>query len=47
VAKVHHSAIVTRDVEASVAFWRDGLGLDVLMDTVAKSNLAAMTRDRR
>jgi glyoxylase I family protein len=32
VAKVHHSAIVTRDVEASLTFWRDGLGLDVLMD---------------
>jgi glyoxylase I family protein len=32
VAKVHHSAIVTHDVEASLAFWRDGLGLDLLMD---------------
>lgn len=31
-AKVHHSAIATRDVEASFVFWRDGLGLDVLMD---------------
>ncbi len=31
-AKVHHSAIVTRDVEASLVFWRDGLDLDVLMD---------------
>ena len=31
-AKVHHSAIVTHDVEASIVFWRDGLGLDVLMD---------------
>jgi glyoxylase I family protein len=32
VAKVHHSAIATRDVEASLVFWRDGLGLQVLMD---------------
>jgi glyoxylase I family protein len=32
VAKVHHSAIVTHDVETSLVFWRDGLGLDVLMD---------------
>jgi len=32
VAKVHHSAIATRDVEASLAFWRDGLGLEVIMD---------------
>jgi catechol 2,3-dioxygenase-like lactoylglutathione lyase family enzyme len=32
VAKLHHSAIATRDVEASLVFWRDGLGLEVLMD---------------
>jgi glyoxylase I family protein len=32
VAKVHHSAIVTSDVEASLGFWRDGLGFEVLMD---------------
>jgi glyoxylase I family protein len=32
VAQIHHSAIVTHDLEASLAFWRDGLGLDVLMD---------------
>ena len=31
-AKVHHTAIGTRDVEASLVFWRDGLGLEVLMD---------------
>ena len=31
-AKVHHSAIVTHDLEKSLAFWRDGLGLDVIMD---------------
>ena len=31
-AKVHHSAITTHDVEASIRFWRDGLGLEVLMD---------------
>jgi glyoxylase I family protein len=29
---VHHSAIVVRDVEASLRFWRDGVGLAVLMD---------------
>jgi catechol 2,3-dioxygenase-like lactoylglutathione lyase family enzyme len=32
VAQVHHAAIGTRDVETSLAFWRDGLGLEVLMD---------------
>ena len=31
-AKVHHSAVATRDIEASLRFWRDGLGLAVLMD---------------
>ncbi len=29
---VHHSAIVVRDVDASLRFWRDGIGFDVLMD---------------
>ncbi len=29
---VHHSAICVRDVEASMRFWCDGLGFDVLMD---------------
>jgi glyoxylase I family protein len=32
VAKVHHSAIGTRDVAASLVFWRDGLGFEVQMD---------------
>jgi catechol 2,3-dioxygenase-like lactoylglutathione lyase family enzyme len=32
VAHVHHSAVYTRDVDASLRFYRDGLGLQVLMD---------------
>jgi glyoxylase I family protein len=32
VATIHHSAIGTRDLEASLAFWRDGLGFDVVMN---------------
>jgi catechol 2,3-dioxygenase-like lactoylglutathione lyase family enzyme len=32
VTHVHHSAIVVRDVEASLRFWRDGIGLEVVMD---------------
>jgi catechol 2,3-dioxygenase-like lactoylglutathione lyase family enzyme len=32
VAHVHHSAIYARDVDASLRFYRDGLGLQVLMD---------------
>ena len=31
-ARVHHSAIVVRDVDTSLRFWRDGIGFDVLMD---------------
>ncbi len=29
---VHHTAIVTTDVERALSFWRDGLGLMVLFD---------------
>jgi glyoxylase I family protein len=29
---VHHTAIVTADVETSMRFWRDGLGFTELMD---------------
>jgi catechol 2,3-dioxygenase-like lactoylglutathione lyase family enzyme len=29
---VHHTAIVTTDVERALCFWRDGLGLTVLFD---------------
>jgi catechol 2,3-dioxygenase-like lactoylglutathione lyase family enzyme len=28
---VHHTALITADVEASPRFWRDGLGFEVLM----------------
>ncbi|HEY2089706.1 MAG TPA: VOC family protein [Mycobacterium sp.] len=29
---VHHTAIVTTDVERALSFWQDGLGLTVLFD---------------
>jgi glyoxylase I family protein len=29
---VHHSAIVTDDIESSLRFWRDGLGLSEFLD---------------
>ncbi|MGH3410298.1 MAG: VOC family protein [Streptosporangiaceae bacterium] len=29
---IHHSVVVVRDLEASLRFYRDGLGLDVLAD---------------
>jgi catechol 2,3-dioxygenase-like lactoylglutathione lyase family enzyme len=31
---VHHTAIVTTDVEHSLRFWRDGVGLEILFDHV-------------
>lgn len=31
---VHHTAIVTTDVERALSFWRDGLGLTILFDHV-------------
>lgn len=30
--RVHHTAICSTDVDASLVFWRDGLGFAVLMD---------------
>jgi glyoxylase I family protein len=32
VTVVHHSAIVVRDIDASLRFWRDGMGFTVMMD---------------
>ncbi|HEY5025117.1 MAG TPA: VOC family protein [Acidimicrobiales bacterium] len=32
--RVHHSAIEAHDVDASLRFYRDGIGLEVLMDHV-------------
>jgi catechol 2,3-dioxygenase-like lactoylglutathione lyase family enzyme len=32
VTTVHHSAICVRDIDASLRFYRDGLGLQTLMD---------------
>ncbi len=29
---IHHSAVCVRDVDASLRFWRDGLGFEVMMD---------------
>jgi glyoxylase I family protein len=32
VTHLHHSAIVVTDLEASLRFWRDGIGLEQVMD---------------
>jgi len=51
VTAVHHSAIWVRDVDASLRFWRDGLGFEVLMDHGFRGDwptlLGAPTRDLR
>src|SRR5690349_20153188 len=30
--RIHHAAVVVADIEASLRFWRDGLGFQVIMD---------------
>jgi catechol 2,3-dioxygenase-like lactoylglutathione lyase family enzyme len=40
--RVHHSAIQVGDVEASLRFYRDGIGLDVLMDHVFEGDWPAL-----
>jgi catechol 2,3-dioxygenase-like lactoylglutathione lyase family enzyme len=32
VSVIHHAAICVRDLDASLRFWRDGLGFEVVMD---------------
>ena len=40
-AVTHHVGICPADVDASLRFYRDGIGLSVLVDTVIESNLHA------
>ncbi len=37
-AAIHHSVVVTRDLEASLRFYRDGIGLTVLQDRHVEGN---------
>ena len=32
--RIHHAALVVADIDASLRFWRDGLGFQVIMDDV-------------
>jgi len=41
-ARVHHSAVVVRDVEASLRFWRDGIGFEVMMDRYFDGDWSAL-----
>ncbi len=40
--RLHHSAIVVRDVEASLRFWRDGVGFAVMMDRYFDGDWSAL-----
>ena len=42
VHRIHHTAIVVADVDASLRFWRDGLGFEVLMDDTFEGDWRAL-----
>jgi catechol 2,3-dioxygenase-like lactoylglutathione lyase family enzyme len=42
VTTVHHSAICVRDVDVSLRFYRDGLGLETLMDHAFEGDWRAL-----
>ncbi|MGZ5364008.1 MAG: VOC family protein [Mycobacterium sp.] len=35
---IHHTALVTSDMHTSLRFWRDGLGLTVLLDRIFRGD---------
>ena len=37
--RIHHAAIVVADVDASLRFWRDGLGFELLMDELTEDTV--------
>jgi catechol 2,3-dioxygenase-like lactoylglutathione lyase family enzyme len=41
---VHHTAICTADVERSMRFWRDGLGLTEMMDITVQGDWRTLFR---
>lgn len=41
---IHHSAICVRDVDASLRFWQDGLGFEVLMDGTFEGDWPSLLR---
>jgi catechol 2,3-dioxygenase-like lactoylglutathione lyase family enzyme len=40
--RVHHSAVHVRDMDSSLRFYRDGIGLEVLMDHVFEGDWPAL-----
>lgn len=41
---IHHTVIACRDIEASLTFYRDGLGLDVIADRRVEGDWPALFR---
>jgi glyoxylase I family protein len=39
---IHHSVVVVRDLESSLRFYRDGIGLDVLQDREVEGDWPAL-----
>jgi len=46
--KIHHTAICTRDIEASMRFWQDGLGfvqqIDEVLMAIGRPSSARVSR---
>ena len=40
--RIHHAAIVVADIDASLRFWRDGLGFRVVMDGTFEGDWKAL-----
>ena len=40
--KIHHTALVTRDIEAALAFYRDGLGMQVILDIEPRGDFTTL-----
>lgn len=39
---IHHSVVVVRDLDSSLRFYRDGIGLDVLLDRAVEADYPAL-----
>ncbi|MGE0880949.1 MAG: VOC family protein [Acidimicrobiia bacterium] len=40
--KVHHTAVITRDIEAATRFYRDGLGMQITLDIRPEGNFTTL-----
>jgi catechol 2,3-dioxygenase-like lactoylglutathione lyase family enzyme len=40
--KLHHTALVTHDIEAATRFYRDGLGMEITLDITPEAEFTAL-----